>query len=483
MQTVAVITSSFSKSAFYAGLVGFGVFLLCLVGIASRPHPDLASFWPANAFLLGILVRFPSLANLATWSCAAAGFFAADALTGSDLQTNISLNVCNLAAIATGHRILSALPTADRTLQRPKSMLYLLRAILIAATVAGLVGMAVNPILFGGSWYEGFAFWFVTEMVNYAAFLPVLLTLPVMSGSGREILSRALQGWNLVQAKPLIALVLSAAASVLIGGPGAVAFPILALLWCALSYSLFTTACLTLSFGFWTLISIRTGIVWIGPDHDTRAFLLSTQLGVTFMSLAPLVVGSVMVARKDLLQQLRTLANTDVMTGLNNRRAFLEEGKALLLGAARDNQPIAVMMLDIDHFKSINDTHGHDAGDSVLVEFAVILKHNIRPCDKVGRLGGEEFAIILPGSDYEAAIHVAERINTVLRTSRMKLPSGADIPVTVSIGIHLDTASISLENLLSHADAALYRAKRTGRDRFVFSVAERDSFAELPKSA
>lgn len=469
VQPAAAIRSSFSTSALKSMLIGAGVFSLCLAGIASRPHFDLATFWPANAFLLGILVRFPSLANLNSWACAAIGFLLADALTGSDWQTNISLNVCNLAAIATGHHILSALPPTDRALQRPRSMLHLLRAVLAAATVAAIVGMIANPILFGGSWHEGFAFWFVTEIMNYSAFLPVLLTLPALGPNTLQEIRKALLGVTFSQLKPLFALVVSCGAAAVIDGPGAIAFPIPALLWCALSYSLFTTALLALVSGLWTIVAIRTGILWVGPDFDSRSFLVSVRLGVTLMALAPLVVGSVMAARKDLLNQMRLLAETDAMTGLRNRRSFLEEGKAVLQDTSKGRQPVTVMMLDIDHFKSINDTHGHDAGDAVLIEFACLLKRNVRPQDEVGRMGGEEFAIILPGSGRETAATVADRINAMVRAARISLPSGEEVSITVSTGIHVDETGASLESLLTHADKALYQAKKSGRNRAVFS--------------
>lgn len=447
-------------------LVGIGVFLLCIFGIATRPHLDLATFWPANAFLLGVLLRFPVLANWRSWAFAAAGFVAADAATGTAILANLCLNGGNLAAIAAGHFFLSR---RDTSLSHPASVLNTLLGICIASAVAGLGGMFMNPLLFGGNWRVGFSFWFVTELMNYSAFLPVILTLPDMKAPRARKAAGSRANPDRSEVLPLVVLGASCAGAVLIGGPGAVAFPIPALLWCALSYNLFLTSCLTLAYGIWALASIRTGIIWISPDQATRAFLVSLRLEVTLISLAPILVASVMAARLKLVDQLRTLANLDALTGLRNRRSFLEEGKSVLAAAGPETGRATVMMLDIDHFKLINDNHGHGAGDLVLTAFASTLKSCLRPQDSLGRMGGEEFAIMLPDCSIDVAATIAARINNAVRQSPINLPSGELVHITVSIGIHIDGGTGDLGFLLSQADRALYHAKHSGRDRYVFS--------------
>lgn len=452
--------------------LGVGVFLLCLAGIVSRPHFDLATFWPANAFMLGMIVRFPDLDRAVTWFSGAAGFVLADAVTGSELIPNLVLNGGNLAAIATGYRLLVSLPWVDRTLSRPGSILYFLRAVLAASFVAGLIGIGANPLLFQGPWTEGFAFWSATEMANYVAFLPVFLTLPSLKGRRFSWSGFSLAGISPMRAMPLLALLASAGAGVLIGGPGAVAFPVPALLWCALTYSVFSTACLAFAFGAWTLLSIRIGILPVGTDLASRPMLLSARVGVSLVALAPLVVASVMAARNELLARLQFLADRDAMTGLLNRRAFLEAGNTTLEASIGNGRPTAVMMLDIDHFKAINDRYGHEAGDHVLCAFAVVLAENLRPQDEVGRIGGEEFAVVLPDCSPENAKLVAQRINEALHAKEMVLGHGIKLRVTVSIGVHVEGGEgegYRLDRLLAWADKALYQAKDAGRDRVEFS--------------
>jgi diguanylate cyclase (GGDEF)-like protein len=170
--------------------------------------------------------------------------------------------------------------------------------------------------------------------------------------------------------------------------------------------------------------------------------------------------------RKRLNDELVQLATTDFLTGLPNRREFmarLEDEQARL---QRDvGGRAAVLMLDIDHFKHINDAHGHDWGDAVLRHLAGLMRDSQRKIDMLGRVGGEEFAILLPGADLDAARTFAERLRQRVADTPMKR-DGSAIAFTVSIGIaSLAPAEQSGDAALVRADQALYRAKRGGRDR------------------
>lgn len=164
-------------------------------------------------------------------------------------------------------------------------------------------------------------------------------------------------------------------------------------------------------------------------------------------------------------EQAEVLARTDELTGINNRRAFMQGGQQQLNQTIRYQHPLSLIMLDIDHFKSINDKYGHTAGDTVLQTVAKLLKAHSRVVDNIGRLGGEEFAMILPETPIENAIALAERLQSQLALTRIDNPQG-EIAVTASFGISTyDQDASSLENLLSKADLALYRAKKNGRNR------------------
>ena len=168
-------------------------------------------------------------------------------------------------------------------------------------------------------------------------------------------------------------------------------------------------------------------------------------------------------------KEMKRMATTDALTGANNRRRFFELGNHELKRSARYKHPLAVVMLDIDYFKSINDNYGHQAGDEVLIAFTSTAKASLRDSDIFGRLGGEEFAAVLTETSADAAIEVAERLLKDLAAVRVPV-KGEEISFTVSIGVSFakETDS-SIEMVLNRADEALYKAKRGGRNRVVTS--------------
>jgi diguanylate cyclase (GGDEF)-like protein len=159
------------------------------------------------------------------------------------------------------------------------------------------------------------------------------------------------------------------------------------------------------------------------------------------------------------------LARTDELTGLNNRRAFTELGRRALEQARRYSRPLSLVMFDIDHFKQINDTHGHAAGDQVLQAIAAAIVRTARVPDIPSRLGGEEFALLLPETDGPEAITLAERLRQEVTAVRVPY-NGATLSFTCSFGVAARAEDVAvLDTLLSRADDALYRAKRQGRNR------------------
>ena len=163
---------------------------------------------------------------------------------------------------------------------------------------------------------------------------------------------------------------------------------------------------------------------------------------------------------------LEDQARQDRLTGLLNRRAFDEALAEAFARRRRLNEEIVLLMLDLDHFKQINDSYGHPAGDEVLRSVASAMLSSLREIDKVFRIGGEEFAVLLPGGDRAAAQATAERVRKAI-SERPVTVNGVDIPVTVSVGIALIGGAVDANGLMRAADAALYRAKREGRNRVV----------------
>ena len=169
--------------------------------------------------------------------------------------------------------------------------------------------------------------------------------------------------------------------------------------------------------------------------------------------------------RRRLEMELQRLATTDALTGLTNRRAFFEQGRQMLEMTRRYGHASSLLMIDIDHFKTVNDRHGHHAGDLVLRALADRLRDVLRQADLVSRLGGEEFSALMPTTDLGAATYAAERVRELCDGLGPDLAVEDEATVSVSVGVAQWRSGETLEHLLERADAALYRAKRAGRNR------------------
>ncbi|RKZ35127.1 MAG: hypothetical protein DRQ37_06980, partial [Gammaproteobacteria bacterium] len=167
-------------------------------------------------------------------------------------------------------------------------------------------------------------------------------------------------------------------------------------------------------------------------------------------------------AHKEMEAKLKEMANSDSLTGLGNRRFFMDAGKREYYRALRYAQPVALMMIDADYFKRINDTYGHDAGDAALCALAKVCRHTLRDSDVLARIGGEEFAVVLPNSDLEGAAILAERLRANVEADVVGV-NGAEIRFTVSLGVTgLRAEDEGIEGMLNRADRNLYRAKEDG---------------------
>ena len=175
---------------------------------------------------------------------------------------------------------------------------------------------------------------------------------------------------------------------------------------------------------------------------------------------------------RDSVQATIEMAVTDGLTGLNNRRYFDSHLQGMFEKSAGRKRPISLVMCDIDHFKAVNDAHGHDVGDEVIREFAKRIRKNIRNMDLACRYGGEEFVVVMPDTDVALARVVAERIRLEVATHPFIVAGKIALPVTVSLGVScIDGESDTPEKLLKRADVALYHAKRAGRNQVITEAA------------
>jgi two-component system cell cycle response regulator len=226
-------------------------------------------------------------------------------------------------------------------------------------------------------------------------------------------------------------------------------------------------------------------IILVADEGDRPRVVRGLDLGVNDFIMRP-------IERNELAARVRTqirrqryavelresvnhtmaLAVTDELTGLYNRRYFDRHLSLMLDKAQEQGRDMAVMLIDMDFFKAVNDTHGHDIGDAVLKEFALRLRRNIRGVDLACRYGGEEFVVLMPDTDFRQAQSVAERVRGAVSDRSFEVGALRPLGVTVSVGVTLNESELDTpEIMLKRADVALYRAKREGRNRVVFDAA------------
>lgn len=216
---------------------------------------------------------------------------------------------------------------------------------------------------------------------------------------------------------------------------------------------------------------IRATVVYLLPPNTYGLYvqipLNPTSFFVGGMSQMSIVFGFVLMLNYRLATEYQRLASTDALTGIMNRRSLELEATRLLARCARSGETLAVMMIDVDHFKSINDRYGHLVGDEVLRHLTAIAEKSIRSGDYLARYGGEEFCILLPASLEKDAWILADRLRQVFATTAIEC-GGESLRSTISIGIaDSKHAGLEFNSLMVAADKAMYRAKQDGRNRVI----------------
>jgi diguanylate cyclase (GGDEF)-like protein len=213
--------------------------------------------------------------------------------------------------------------------------------------------------------------------------------------------------------------------------------------------------------------AVRCAVYGLGLAHETT-FLQPTPINVAFLAMATMTlpclsVGMIMLAHERLAERMERLATIDDLTGVLGRRAFIARAEALSDLAKAAKSKLSIAILDIDNFKGINDRYGHAVGDQALAHVALTISHEIRQIDVLGRIGGEEFALLLPLTGKEGAARLTNRLCAIVAASVSRVPAG-EVVCTLSAGVDEFCASDTLAAVMARADTALYAAKANGRN-------------------
>ncbi|NGM34602.1 diguanylate cyclase [Methylobacterium sp. DB0501] len=475
------------QAALIAGILSFGL-AAGTIHLTSDGR-DIAAVWPANAVLLAVLLivspAVPPDRRPGAWAAVlAAGYVAnvaANMLTRGLSAGPFLLGVCNLVEICVAAHLLRPASNGEGLLGARRVVgRFILVCGLAAPAISGLGGAATAWALFGQDLGRAFAAWVASDSLGLLIFTPFFFAL--LRGDYGRCLSN--KDWRQrAEAAGLQMLTAAAACGVFF----VAARPLLFALFGPVMLATFRVGRLGAEASVMIVAVVGTvatlrgqgPIAMVTPDPREQALLFQAFLAGLLLTCLP--VAAALTAREEALAALARSAEAlrvqgaelahraaiDDLTGALNRAAFRECSLLAMRNAAGqgpDGPPLSLIAIDLDLFKAVNDRHGHRAGDRALVHLVAILRAGLRGPDAIGRVGGDEFLVLLPGTDLDRAGAIAARLREALRRTPLTLDDGTVLTLSMSCGAASYRDGMGFEDFVHAADTALYRAKRAGRE-------------------
>lgn len=467
-----VVTLTLFKNS-NTSLNSLNVFILTLLGCVAGSHArlsgiDLSVLWPVNIIVAALFYRCRHLHSPWYYFVSYAAMVMQDSLFYGWGISALTINAANVVFIFVLVKLLTSPAFIQRHDTDITSSLYLFASCMAAALCCGLVGAFAQQAsaLSHQPFHQDVLNWFSDQFYTSVLFLPLLLTL-------RSSFSLQLPTLKWQQVIPLVFLSLSLGIGTMIGPIAILAFPLPALTWCAIVYPLWTIRLITLCTGIVELIMTALHVHGL---YDRQDALFMQQITIARISIAAIIFSPLLMAMnartiRQLNQRLTLQASMDFLTNLLSRYGFTEALKHYAALTRYRHAPVNVMLIDIDHFKNINDSFGHDYGDEVLKQVAATIKQTIGEPGLVSRIGGEEFGVVCFDYSREGFFALAESVRQRICDTPFVI-NQLPVPVAVSIGIaHAPDAGNDLAHtvhqLFATADKNLYIAKREGRNRSV----------------
>ena len=442
-----------------------------------RQTGRVATLWPPNGIAVAVLLALPRRRWLEATIAGAIGSVVANLVGGAPLVAAASITAANVVECTLAATLVRRWADRRRLFQRAGDVLVLGAAAAIAAVAAGATSATTATLVAGLPFARTFAKWVLGDLLGLLVVTPIVFLAITGTLHGPDALLRQRPARERLG---LLALVLAVALAVYAPGMPPIEFLVLPTVVLA-SFRLgpmgaaLATVLVAVVGSIGTVLDAQA--LGASPDAVTLAVLFF-QLHLAALFLSALPVGSAMARRAQLEVDLREakeradrvagemtqLARIDALTGTLTRREFLAQLEAHGAAAREAGAPLVLAMLDVDHFKPINDRFGHVVGDALLAAIGAACRSAMRTGDVIGRVGGEEFAMVLPVTDRDTACRIAERLRDAVERLQVPTPEGVRVGTTISIGLATFTGQ-QLDRLLEDADRALYRAKALGRNR------------------
>ncbi|HKN05030.1 MAG TPA: diguanylate cyclase [Buttiauxella sp.] len=434
-------------------------------GASLRLIDELSLFWPLNAILAAVFLRNPFLNRPVYYVVCYSAMVVYDTFTTNWGWQSAIINLSNMVFIIVVAQLLLRYSRTQDENNWALNAFNLFYTCLIGSLLSSLLGSigSTGPSSDYRHFISLFADWFSEQFSTGVLMMPFL----IMASWPQW---KTLPDFHLSKIYPVLGVIISVIASVVIGGAGSLAFPLPALIWCAIRYPLPVTALVTLLTGGAEIILLANSIIAIYPDKQlVVSGMFSARLGIATMAICPLIVSVSVDAINRLIKQTSLRADYDYLTGVYSRSGLYEALKYKTPLMHQPHQKLCVMLLDIDYFKRINDSFGHECGDVVLTAFANRLSQIVGEGGLVARLGGEEFVVACSVHSDEEGLEIAERIRKDIELTAFRYQQQT-LFITVSIGLaatlpEKQTLLDTFNAQLAKADEYLYLSKRNGRNQ------------------
>ena len=471
-------------------LLAAGYLASALGGLAiSRQAGNIATLWPPNGVLTAALLFTPQRRWALVLAAGALGSVVANLLSSHTLGAAGSITVANLVEATVAAAIIRRHTGRRALFQHSSDVVVLIVASITAAVVAGALSATSAKLVAHAPFTTIFIKWVLGDVLGLLVVTPIAVIAHDVIKIGPDLM---MTQRSQAEAALILALVVGVSLGVFSPNVPPVQFLVMPTVLLA-SFRLgpfgaaLSTVIVAIVGSLGTVIAAKATAS--SPDEVTlRVFNFQLNLAVLFLTALP--IGSAMAQRAQLerdltdekeradrfASEMAELASIDDLTGLATRRSFLDQLDAMAATARRIKQPLTLAMIDIDHFKPINDRFGHAVGDAVLMAIGGACRSAVRTDDVIGRLGGEEFAMLMPLTDQDAAYRIVDRLREAVAAIAIPTVDGRSVSVTISVGMAIFSDQ-QIDRLLLDADRALYLAKERGRNRIV--LAERTVMTSL----